>query len=78
MAKKFKAPVAFTLPSTSDKVEKFINYIMLDGKKITARKIFRDTLEEIKKSGHVNPMAVWEAAIENASPHMMIKSKRIG
>lgn len=77
MASKFKAPVAFSLPSTTDNVEKFINYIMLDGKKITARKIFRDTLEEIKKAGHVNPMAVWEAAIENAAPHMMVKSKRI-
>ena len=50
MAKKFKAPVRFSLPSTSDKVEKFINFLMLDGKKIVARKIFRDTLAEIKKN----------------------------
>ena len=77
MAKKFKAPVAFKLPSTNNKIEKFINYIMLDGKKTIARKIFKDTLDEIKKNGHVNPLAVWEAAIENASPNMMIKSKRI-
>jgi small subunit ribosomal protein S7 len=77
MAKKFKAPVKFKLPSTNEKIEKFINYIMLDGKKITARKIFRDMLADIKKNGHVNPMAVWEAAIENAEPQMMIKSKRI-
>ena len=77
MAKKFKAPVNFKLPSTSENVEKFINYVMLDGKKITARKIFRDMLADIKKNGHVNPMAVWEAAIENASPQMMVKSKRI-
>lgn len=77
MAKKFKKAGLFTLPSTDDKVEKFINYIMLDGKKNIARKIFGDTMEEIKKNGHVNPKAVWEAAIENASPHMMIKSKRI-
>lgn len=74
---KYKQPVAFKLPSTNDKIEKFINYIMLDGKKITARKIFQDTLNEIKKNGHVNALAVWEAAIENASPNMMIKSKRI-
>ena len=77
MAKKFKAPVAFKLPSTNDKIEKFINYLMLDGKKTIARKIFQDTLDEIKKNGHVNPMAVWEAAIENAAPNMMVKSKRI-
>lgn len=78
MAKKFKAPVAFKLPSTNEKIEKFINYIMLDGKKITARKIFNETLAEIKRNGHVNPLAVWEAAIENAAPHVMVKSKRIG
>lgn len=78
MAKKYKKAPMFTLPSTSEKVEKFINYIMLDGKKIVARKIFEDTLAEIKKNGHVNAMAVWEAAVENAAPQMMIKSRRIG
>lgn len=77
MAKKFKKAWLFTLPSTDDKIEKFINYIMLDGKKNIARKIFQQTLNEIKKNGHVNPKAVWEAAIENASPHVMVKSKRI-
>ncbi len=75
---KYKQPVMFKLPSTNEKIEKFINYIMLDGKKIVARRIFQETLDEIKKNGHVNPLAVWEAAIENASPNMMIKSKRIG
>lgn len=78
MAKKFKKPPVFGLPSTTNKVEKFINYIMLDGKKNIARKIFQDTLAEIKKNGHVNPLAVWEAAIENAAPQIMVKSKRIG
>jgi ribosomal protein S7 len=38
----------------------------------------RDTFEEIKKHGHPNPMVVWEKAIENASPNVMVKSKRIG
>ena len=75
---KYKQPVMFKLPSTNEKIEKFINYIMLDGKKIVARRILKETLDEIKKNGHVNPLAVWEAAIENASPNMMIKSKRIG
>jgi ribosomal protein S7 len=48
MAKKYKKPELFKLPTTNDKVEKFINYIMYQGKKITARKIFNDTMEEIK------------------------------
>lgn len=51
---------------------------MKDGKKNIARKIFERTLEEIKNSGHSNPMLVWETAIENASPNVMVKSRRIG
>ncbi len=78
MAQKFKKPQFFSLPSTSERIEKFINYLMLEGKKNIARGIFNDTLNEIKKNGHVNPLAVWESAIDNASPQVMIKSKRIG
>ncbi len=75
---KFKKPPVLSLPSTTDRVEKFINYVMLDGQKNVARKIFNDALAEIKKNGHVNPLAVWEAALENAAPQVMVKSKRIG
>lgn len=51
---------------------------MKNGKKSVARKIFDDTLEEIKQSWHGNPLLVWETAIENASPNIMVKSRRIG
>jgi ribosomal protein S7 len=34
-------------------------------------------LEEIKKAGHINPIVVWEQAIENASPQVKVVSKRI-
>jgi small subunit ribosomal protein S7 len=50
---------------------------MYQGKKITARKIFNDTMEEIKANWHINPFVVWETAIDNVSPQVMIKSKRI-
>ncbi|MBS8121986.1 30S ribosomal protein S7 [Candidatus Vampirococcus lugosii] len=78
MSTKFKKSAPFSIPSTNPKIEKFINHIMKDGKKTVARKIFYDALDEIKKNGHMNPYAVWEVAIENASPNVMIKSKRIG
>lgn len=78
MAAKFKKPPVLMLPSTTERVEKFINYLMLDGQKNIARNIFNDSLAEIKRNGHVNPMAVWEAALENAAPQVMVKSKRIG
>lgn len=51
---------------------------MNDGKKALARNIFTDAMNEVKANGHPNPMAVREMAIENASPQIMIRSKRIG
>jgi len=50
---------------------------MLDGKKSIARKLFSDTLAEIKSTGHENPLLVWETAVDNASPSVMVKSKRV-
>jgi len=60
------------------RIEKFINYLMKQGKKSVAKKIYNDTLKEIKSNGHMNPTAVVETAIENAAPSLMIKSKRLG
>lgn len=68
--------VVGSMPNT--KIEKIINYLMKHGKKSVARRIYTDTLKEIKSSGHMNPEIVLETAIENASPNLMIKSKRIG
>lgn len=62
----------------NSKIEKIINYIMKSGKKSVARKIYTDMLKEIKSNGHMNPEIVLETAIENASPNLMIKSKRMG
>jgi len=78
MAKKFKKPSLYVPYDSNEKFEKFVNYVMKNGKKLLARKIMNDTFEEIKKNGHPNPMVVWEQAIENASPNIMVKSKRIG
>lgn len=58
--------------------EKLINHLMKCGKKSVAKKIYENALKEIKKNGHMNPAVVVQAAIENASPDIMIKSKRIG
>ncbi len=63
----------------SVKVEKFINYVMQDGKKTTARKVVYQTLDEIKKKTKTeNPLEVFESALENASPRMEVRSRRIG
>jgi len=77
MAKKFKKPISKNDPTANPKIEKVINYIMRDGKKSVARRIYKNVLKEIKLNGHMNPTIVIETAIENASPNMMIKSKRL-
>lgn len=58
--------------------QKLINFIMKNGKKSVAKKIYNNTLQDIKANGHMNPTLVVKSAIENASPSVMIKSKRIG
>jgi small subunit ribosomal protein S7 len=78
MAKKYKKAPMLVLPDSNERIEKFVNYIMKNGKKLLAKKIFNMTLKEIEKNGHPNPLVVWEQAIENASPSIMVKSKRIG
>ena len=63
----------------SDKLAKFINYIMLSGKKETARKIVYSALDLIKeKTGNPNPLEVFDAAIRNAGPLIEVRSRRIG
>jgi len=59
-------------------LDKLVNYLMKAGKKSVAKKIFDNTLKEIKSAWHMNPVIVVETAIENASPTIMIKSKRLG
>lgn len=78
MAADFKKAENMIIPNYDQKMERFINYIMKDGKKTVARRIFADTLEEIKLNGHPNPTTVIETAIENVSPTIMVKSKRLG
>src|ERR1043166_8734177 len=60
----------------SVKVSKLINYVMERGKKDTARKIVYKVLDELKKEG--DPVALLEQALENASPTVEVRSRRVG
>ena len=58
---------------------KFINKVMVDGKKSTARKIVYNALEMFaKKVKAEDPLAAFEQALENAKPTLEVKSRRIG
>ena len=63
----------------SQKLEKFINYIMWSGKKETARKIIYKAFDIIKeKTGNPNPLEIFDLAMKNAGPLTEVRSKRIG
>jgi len=81
MRRKIKARRAINpdLKYNSAVVEKFINQIMKEGKKSTARTIMYDTMDEIKaKTKTENPLVVFDTAIKNSSPDLEVRSRRIG
>jgi small subunit ribosomal protein S7 len=60
-------------------LEKFINSIMWDGKKNTARTIVYDALDIVKeKEGVESPITVFDEALKNAGPLVEVRSRRIG
>ena len=63
----------------STKVEKFINYVMQEGKKNTARRAVYGAFDVIKaKGGKEDPLEVFENALKNAGPQVEIRSRRVG
>ena len=66
-------------PVYNDKmVAKFVNYIMTGGKKGVAEKIFYGAMDLIKQRTKTDGMVIFEKAIENSSPSVEVKSRRIG
>ena len=58
---------------------KFINCLMLDGKKSTAQRVFYDALDEIQKKVPDQPcIEVFTQAVENVKPYIEVRSKRVG
>ena len=82
MAKKFTASYEQLKPDPvykSKLASKFINCLMLDGKKSTASKVFYDAMSQIgKKINDVEPIDVFETAIGNVKPMLEVRSKRVG
>lgn len=66
------------LEFNSDKLGKFINYVMWSGKKNTAREIVYDALDYIKTKTEKDGMEIFELAIKNTSPAIEVRSRRIG
>ena len=61
----------------SETLTRFINAVMWDGKKDTARTVVYDALAVIKEGG-ADPLETFEAALRNVSPLMEVRSRRVG
>ncbi len=62
-------------------VTRFVNNLMLDGKKSIAYTIFYDALDivgEKMKDADKAPLEIWKQALENITPQVEVKSRRIG
>jgi len=60
-------------------VTRFVNNLMLDGKKSTAFKVFYGALDIVDvKVEDEDALAVWEKSLENITPHVEVRSRRIG
>jgi small subunit ribosomal protein S7 len=63
----------------SEKISKFINYVMIRGQKETARKAVYEALDIVKEKANVeNPMEVLDTALKNTGPMMEVRSRRVG
>ena len=59
-------------------VSQFINKVMKDGKKTVAQRIVYDSFNIIKEKTQKEPLEIFNKAIENVSPLLEVKPKRVG
>ncbi len=76
-----KAPVRPVLPDPvhgSKVLTKFVNAVMLDGKKAVAQKIMYGALERIEEKSGEKGIDIFNKAMDNVKPAMEVKSRRVG
>ena len=81
MSRRSEAPKREVLPDPkygSQKLAKFINILMLDGKKAAAERVIYGALDVMKEKGSEDPLATLELALDNVSPAVEVKSRRVG
>ena len=62
----------------SPTVRKFINNLMLDGKKSVAERIFYNAIEILEERSDTSGLEAFEQALNNAKPALEVKSRRVG
>ncbi|MDR0763708.1 MAG: 30S ribosomal protein S7 [Bacteroidales bacterium] len=59
-------------------VTKFINNIMLEGKKNIAHTIFYDAIDIVSEKTKENGLEIWKKALANVTPQIEVRSRRVG
>jgi small subunit ribosomal protein S7 len=62
-------------------VTRFVNNLMFNGKKIVAYQIFYDSLDIVAdklKNDTKSPLEIWKQALDNVTPQVEVKSRRVG
>jgi len=81
MPRRREVPKRDVLPDPkfgSVQITKFVNMIMVSGKKSTAESIMYNALDRISEKGSGEPMDVLDKALENVAPMVEVKSRRVG
>ena len=79
--RKYSAKKRDVLPDpvyNSKVITKLVNQIMIGGKKGTAQKILNDAFEIVRSKTSQDPMEVFNQAMENISPSLEVKARRVG
>lgn len=81
MPRRREVPKRVILPDPvyhNEEVAKFINVLMLSGKKAVAERILYGAFEIIKGKSGKDPIEVFQVALSNSRPMVEVKSRRVG
>ena len=74
-----KVHVVLPDPKFNDRmVTKFVNNLMLQGKKNTAYELFYTAMDRIEEKTKESSLEIWKKAIENITPQVEVRSRRVG
>ncbi len=59
-------------------ITRFMNCLMVDGKKSTAESIVYGALDKIQKKANQDPLTVFHSALDNVKPSLEVRSRRVG
>ena len=79
--RKAKPKKRYVLPDPKFKdtaVTKFVNALMLDGKKSLAYSVFYIAIDLVEKRTNEDCLEIWRKALNNVSPFVEVRSRRVG